>query len=160
MNTYDLVLTIEKEVEKYYMEQAEKNKDESLKKVFNVLAHEEEEHLKLLTSKKDHITAPIDDNDIINQAKNLFKDLGDIETFREDEPSQVDTYRKMLELEEKTRDFYRQLIEKDPARKEVYQFLSDEEDKHCIIIEELIRLTSRPEEWIESAEFTSSREDY
>ncbi|NLJ90452.1 MAG: rubrerythrin, partial [Clostridiales bacterium] len=34
MNTYDLVLTIEKEVEKYYMEQAEKNKDESLKKVF------------------------------------------------------------------------------------------------------------------------------
>ena len=61
MNTYELVLTIEKDIEKYYQEQAMKNKDNGLQKVFEVLAHSEEEHLNLLQSQKDHITAPIDD---------------------------------------------------------------------------------------------------
>ena len=37
--------------------------------------------------------------------------------------------------------------------------IEKQEDKHCIILEEIIKLTSRPDEWVESAEF-GPREDY
>lgn len=160
MNTFELCLSIEQDLEKYYMEQAEKNEDTSLKKVFAILADDEKEHLKLLEDNKEQVTAPIKDNDIIEEAKNLFKNIGDIETFKAD-PSQVETYRHMLKLEEKTRDFYKVLKDRevDPERKKVFEFLQDGEDKHCIILEEIIKLTERPEEWVESAEF-GIREDY
>lgn len=158
MNTFELNLSIEKELEKNYLEQAEKNSNSQIRKVFSILAHDERNHLMLLEEKKDQVTAPIDNHDIIEKAKNLFKDIGDIETFKS-EPNQLEAYRYMLKQEEKTRDFYRELKKEFPERDDVYQFLADEEDKHCIILEEIIKLTERPEEWVESAEF-GIREEY
>jgi rubrerythrin len=159
MNTFELAITLENDMEKFYMEQAEKHSEDQLKQVFLMLADEERKHAKILSDNKELVTAPVEDKNIIEEAKKLFKDLADFKSEIKDLPSQLDSYRMALELEEKSLNLYKDLQEKDPERKEVYQYLVNQEDRHCIIMEELIKLTSRPEEWVESAEF-GIREDY
>lgn len=159
MDTYELALSLEEDMEKYYLEQADKHDDENLKKVFLTLAEAERQHAKLLTENKDKLTAPVEDKDIVEEVKNLFKNIKDIKSIGKTTPTQLDSYRKALEMEEKSLKLYNGLQEKDPERKEIYKFLANEEDKHCIILEEMVKLVKRPEEWIESAEF-GVREDY
>lgn len=159
MDTYKLAITLEEDMEQYYLEQAKKQDDANLKQVFLMLAQEERNHAKILTENKKLINAPIEDQDIIEEAKKLFKNLDDFKKIDKDLPNQLDSYRKALEMEEKSLKFYRELQESDPKRKEIYQFLEKQEDKHYIILEEIIKLVSRPEEWVESAEF-GIREDY
>lgn len=159
MNTYELAISLEHDMEKYYIEQANIHSGNHLEKVFLMLADAERAHAKLLTDNKEFLTEPIEDKDIVEEASKLFKNLGDIEVEGKEIPSQLDSYRKILEFEVKSRDMYNELQEKDPDRKEIYKYLEKEEDKHCIVLEEIIKLTSRPEEWVESAEF-GHREEY
>ncbi len=159
MDTYELALSLEEDLEKYYLEQADKHDDENLKKVFLKLAEAERQHAQLLTDNKEQLTAPVEDKDIVEEVKNLFRDIEDVKSLGKTTPTQLDSYRKALEMEERSLEFYRELKEKDTERKEIYQFLENEEDKHCIILEEVVKLVERPEEWIESAEF-GIREDY
>lgn len=159
MNTYELAISLENDMEKFYLEQADKHSDDHLKKVFLMLAEAERAHAKLLSDNKEHLAEPIEDKDIVEEVSALFKNLKDIEVEGKEIPSQLDSYRKALELEQKSMVLYKDLQEKDPERKEIYKFLEKEEDKHCIVLEEIIKLTARPEEWVESAEF-GQREDY
>jgi rubrerythrin len=43
--------------------------------------------------------------------------------------------------------------------KELFEFLLREERKHLTLFDELVKMLTRPEEWVESAEF-GLREDY
>ena len=87
--------------------------------------------------------------------------MGDFGSDIKELPSQLDSYRMALEMEEKSLKFYTSLLEAagTDKEKETYQYLMKQEDIHCIILEELVKLTTRPEEWVESAEF-GLREDY
>lgn len=162
MNVYELALSLEEDMEQFYMEQAQSHNELHLKQVFLILSNEERKHAYLLTENKDLMIEKISEeevkHDIIEQAKKLFKGIK-VDTTETARPKQLDVYRKALEMEEKSIEFYKDLQEKDPERKKIYKYLEKQEDKHCIILEEIIMLTSRPEEWVESAEF-GPREDY
>lgn len=161
MDTLELALSLEFDLEKYYMELAEKNKDNNLAVVFNLLANEERKHTEILLGKADMLDQKIQDKDILMEAKGLFRNLGDFKSDIKEMPNQLDSYRMALELEEKSLKFYKELQAgaEDEKLKNTYGYLMKQEDIHCIIIEELVKLTTRPEEWVESAEF-GLREDY
>lgn len=161
MDTLELALSLELDLEKYYREQAEKHKDNSLKVVFTMLAKEEEQHASILMGKADVLTAEVKKEEILTKARELFRDLGDVKSDVKDIPSQLESYRFALEMEHKSLDFYKGLKEKaeEEEEKRTYQYLIRQEDIHCIVLEELVKLTTRPEEWVESAEF-GVREDY
>lgn len=161
MDTLDLALTLEHDLEKYYNEQAEKNKDNSLFVVFTMLAGEEKIHADILMGKADKLELKVQDKNILTEARGLFKQLGDLKSDIKDLPSQLDSYRMALEMEHKSLNFYKNLQDNstEEKAKETYSYLIKQEDIHCVILEELVKLTTRPEEWIESAEF-GLREDY
>lgn len=161
MDTLELALSLELDLEKYYNEQAEKNKDNSLHVVFHMLAGEEENHTHILMGQADKLTLKVQDEEILEEARQLFGQLGDFKSEIRDIPSQLESYRMALEMEEKSYEFYKKLYQDAPDEqaKETYQYLMKQEDKHRIILEELVKLTTRPEEWVESAEF-GLREDY
>ena len=159
MDTYELALSLEVDLEKYYIEQADKQNDPNLKNVFLMLADAERQHAKLLTDNKEKLTAPVEDEDIVEEVSKLFKNIDDVGSIEKATVSQLDSYRKALEMEVRSLELYRNLQEKDPDRREIYKFLENEEDKHCIILEEFVKLVERPEEWVENAEF-GIREDY
>lgn len=69
--------------------------------------------------------------------------------------SQIELYKKAQEIEEKSRKFY---LEKageavNPAQKEIFSKIADEEKKHYFILENVIEFVSRPQNWLENAEW-------
>jgi rubrerythrin len=47
----------------------------------------------------------------------------------------------------------------DGLNEEIFDYLIGQEQEHLILFEELVKMVTRPEEWVESAEF-GIREDY
>ena len=126
-----------------------------------MLAEEEQKHTEILLGKADVLDLNIQDKNILKEARELFSQLGDFKSDIKELPSQLDSYRMALEMEEKSLKFYKNLhdIAETDKEKKTYQYLIKQEEIHCIILEELVKLTTRPEEWVESAEF-GLREDY
>lgn len=161
MELIDLALSMENDLMSFYRRQAELHKGSKLCAVFHLLENEEENHAKILHSYKEQIVLPLTDSGVLAEAKAIFKEVADIKLEVKELPSQLDVYRTALEKEEQSLKFYKDLSDKvdDERSKQVFSFLIKQEDIHCIILEELIKLVSRPEEWVESAEF-GLRDDY
>lgn len=161
MSIIELAISMEKDLEHFYLEQAELNKHNNLNIVFTLLAKEEENHRKILERNSDKLSLSLEDSDILSEVKPLFKDLQNIRSEIKDIPNQLDVYRVALEKEEESLRFYKGFLNDSSNQqyKTVFSYLVKQEDKHCVILEELIKLLTRPEEWVESAEF-GDREDY
>jgi rubrerythrin len=161
MELLDLALSMENDLQAFYHKQAMIHEDNRLHAVFTLLEKEEEKHAELLKSFKDDIVLPLNDSEILADVQSIFKEIEEFKLDIKNIPSQLDIYRMALEKEEQSLKFYQDLHDKakeDQSRK-VFGYLINQEDKHCIILEELVKLVNRPEEWVESAEF-GLREDY
>lgn len=158
MELLELAISMELDLEKFYQDQADLNKDNSLNVVFTMLAKEEKNHANILRTNADKLTLPLEDSNILLDVQSIFKNIDGI---ADDLQSQLDTYRMALEKEQESLKFYQDLYVNTSKEqsKTVLQYLINQEDKHCVILEELVNLVSRPDEWVESAEF-GLREDY
>lgn len=161
MDILEIALTMEVDLEKFYREQAYINKGNSLNVVFTMLADEEKNHAHILKSEANKITLPLEDSNILSEVQSIFKNIEHFNTDIRELPNQLDIYRWALEKEQESVKFYHDLFNEttNQQSKTVFQYLINQEDKHCVILEELVKLVTRPEEWIESAEF-GKREDY
>lgn len=155
-----LVYAIKMELdgEKYYKDQAMLNKGNSLYKVFMDLAKEESEHARILEDKskglsykkKAHLTAP---------RQNVFSSLKDFKSDIKKYAEQVDAYRMALEKEKESIDLYKKLLNESADSADLFNFLISQEEEHYAILEEIVKMVNRPNEWVEAAEF-GNREEY
>lgn len=161
MTILEMALSLEHDLETYYKKQADLFKDHSLNVIFTLLAKEEANHAKLLHSKANNLSYSLEESTILSEAQKVYKNLSDFKSDIADVPSQLESYREALKMEEKSYDFYKKLATEasDEDSKEMFEYLLGQEDNHRICLEELIKLVTRPEEWVESAEF-GVREDY
>ena len=161
MELLELALSMELDLEKFYKEQADLNKENSLNVVFTMLAKEEKNHANILMSKADKLALPSEESDILIDVQSIFKNIDGFTSDKQNVSNQLDTYRMALEKEQESLKFYRNLYAdaSEEQSKTVFQYLINQEDKHCVILEELVKLVSRADEWVESAEF-GIREDY
>ena len=161
MELLSLALTMEEDLQNFYLKQAELHQGNSLQTVFELLAKEEEKHVEILMSFADKIDLPLKDSDIISEVRPIFKELADFKSDIKLYATQLDAYRMALDKEVESLNFYKNLHDKsqEEQTKQVFRYLIQQEDRHSIILEELVKLVTRPEEWVESAEF-GLREDY
>ena len=152
---------MENDLERFYREQAEKNKDNELHTVFTLLADEEEKHAEILKKNIEKVVLDLEDSNITSEVKPIFKNIADLSSDIKDLPSQLDAYYLALEKEEESIDYYGKLYNeaKSDHSKTVIKFLLEQEKKHRNLLEDLITLVKRPEEWVEDAEF-GLREEY
>ena len=160
MNIYDFAIQMEKDGEAYYREIAEKTEDIGMKKIFTMLADEEVRHAEVLTEMKSR-SPELGETKLLSDVKNIFARMQEEKDYPDINTSQVDMYKKARELEEKSKDFYLEKSNEadDPVYKEVLLKLADEERLHYSILEAIIDFVSRPDSWLENAEFTKL-EDY
>ena len=64
MNILEMAISMEHDLEKYYYEQAELNKDNGLHVTFSLLAKEEENHVRILENYQDKISFELVDEDM------------------------------------------------------------------------------------------------
>jgi len=156
MNIYKYAMKMEKDGEKYYRELAKKTANVGLQNILKMLANEEVKHYHILEqmSKNDE-HAELAETAILQNAKNIFVEMReDNLKFKPDTP-QTKLYRKAQEIEEKSYQFY---LEKGDtveieSQKKIFLKLAAEEKKHMFLMENIVDFVSRPETWIENAEF-------
>ena len=161
MNVLEFAIKMELEGEKYYTEQAEINKDNSLSTVFLMLAKDEKMHSEFLRNIANKLPCDLKQSDTLSEAKSVFTNLGALKNGIKYTPNQLDVYRLALEKEKESIALYRKYLSEatDDESKKLFEYLIIQEKDHYAIMDELVLIVSRPEEWVESAE-SGLREDY
>jgi len=156
MNIYQYALKLEKESEAYYKELMTKTDDAGLRFILKMLADEEAKHFGIVEQmmKTDNYSKFAETN-ILTNAKNIFMKIKGKKLVFNFDLAQADFYRKAQEFEEKSYNYYLEMSDKmeDETKKNLLLKLAEEENKHMFLLENLVEFVSRPESWIENAEF-------
>ena len=161
MNILEFAINMELDGEKYYNDQAEIIKDKNLKNIFLILAKDENSHAKILQNKANNLSYDLKSNEILSEAKNLFKGIKDFKNEIKQTPEQLDLYRAALEKEKESINLYEKLLSEsnDDKSRNLFNFLINQEKDHYTTLEELVSQLNKCNDWVESAEFGVRLED-
>ena len=156
MNIYKYAMQLEKDSENYYIRLMNKTDDVGLQTILKMLADEEVKHFSIVEQMMKTNTCPeLIETDLLKNAKNIFMKIKGKKLKFNFDLAQADFYRKAQEFEEKSYKHYLEMSDKveAEAQKNLLLKLAGEEKKHMFLLENLVDFVSRPETWIENAEF-------
>lgn len=155
MNALGYAINMEIEGNKYYLNQAEISNNKGLHKIFLMLGADEKNHETILRNKMVEIPFKLISSDTLCEAKSIFNDIGNFKSDIRDVPRQLELYKMALDKEKQSIDLYTDMLSKtsEAAERELFEYLVHQEKQHYEILDNLIMALSRPEEWVESAEF-------
>ncbi len=161
MNVFEFAMQMEKDGEKLYRRIADSTGDAGLKKIFTTLADEEAVHYNTFKALSLKAAARAVESNVLEKAKNIFTEMqarGGLQVSGE--TSQIEAYRKAMQAEEEAFSFYEKKAEEasDPAEKNILLTFAREERRHYRLLANVIECVSRPEEWLENAEFARLEE--
>ncbi len=154
MNIFEYAMQMEKDGEEYYRALAAKTPHKGIQHICEMLADAEVIHYTIFRGleKREQVTLP--DAAGLAGIKNIFARLKE-EGPQSVDASQADLYRKAQDIEVKSRDFY---LEKagestDDREKAVLKKIAAEEQKHYLILENIIEFVTGPGTWLEDPEW-------
>jgi rubrerythrin len=154
MDIFDYAMQLEKDGEAYYREAASRSANKGLTQILTMLADAEVEHYNVFSRMKADEHTRYAETPILRNVKNIFvtmRDEGDLEGIG---VSELEVYRKAQEIEKKTEDFYLEKAARvKGAQRETFLQVAGEENKHYFILQQIIDFVSRPNHWLENAEW-------
>ena len=92
---------------------------------------------------------------ILDDSENIFAEMSEAEWQADSAVDQIVLYEKALEIEQKSEEFYREKAQdvENQHHKDLFLKLAEEEKKHYFLVENIIDFVSRPQMWLENAEF-------
>jgi rubrerythrin len=164
MNIFEYAMKMEQDGRQYYLDMAEQTDSAQLKGILQQLADDELKHYNIFKAMKEGRTTEYKDTEkttILSSVKNVFERLkseGDGFSFS---PDTRGVWEKAQQVEKDSEDFYREKAEEvgDDSQKHILNRIADEEHKHWVTIENVIRFLDRPQQWLEDAEW-NHLEDY
>ena len=159
MELMDFAIQMEKDGEAYYRQLAHRTSNAGLRTILTMLADEEVKHQQLFAGWKQALP-PDRENQLLTRAKNIFALMRESDELLPDEGGQVDLYRKAQDLEKKSETFYKEQAGKvaNEDQKRALMALAKEEERHYILLENIIEFVSKPQTWLEDAEFNHLEE--
>ena len=159
MGIFDYAMQMEKDGEDFYRQLAQQTVNKGIRTIFITLADDEVKHYNAIEQMKTGETQ-MAETTILNDAKNIFvqiKESGEEFSF---DGSQIELYRKAQDIEKKSRDFYVEKADEvqEEYQRELFLKLAEEEKKHYFLLDNIIEFVSRPERWLENAEFVHLEE--
>ena len=154
MDIFEFAMQMEKDGENYYRQLVQQTTNKGLKTILTMLADEEVKHYNAIDKIKTS-DSQMTETTILSDAKNIFVQLKDSGEGFDVEINQVDLYKKAQDIEEKSRNFYLEKANevRQDYQKELFLKLAEEEKKHYFLLDNIIEFVSRPEHWLENAEF-------
>lgn len=154
MNIFEFAMEKEKYSKNYYRQLADKSNNKGLETVFNMLADEEAKHYKIVSDMKEEMTPDLAEMTVLSDAKGVFAKMRESAQDFNFDVSQTELYRKAQKIEKQSQDFYLgKANEVEKTQKEIFLRLAEQEKKHFFLLESIIDFVSRPETWLENAEF-------
>jgi len=154
MNIFEYAMQMEKDGEEYYRQMAGKTANKGLQAILTMLADEEVKHYK--TIEKMQTQEPhIEDATILSDVRNIFVQIKESGESFDFDIQQTELYRKARDIEKNSRDFYTEKANEvtEEYQRELFLKLADEERKHYVLLDNIIEFVSKPEYWLENAEF-------
>jgi len=154
MDIFDYALKMEKDGESFYREIASKTNNKGLQTILTMLADEEVKHYQAIENMRQD-KYQMSEATVLEDARNIFVEMKDAEKEFELEQEQTTLYEKAQEIEKKSQQFYQEKAgQTDKAdQKKLFERLAKEEQKHYFLLENIIEFVSRPEQWLENAEW-------
>ncbi|MDR4499625.1 MAG: ferritin family protein [Candidatus Scalindua sp.] len=156
MDIYTYAMQMEKDGKKYYDDMAQKTGNPGFKSILKRMADAEVKHYKVLLAMQKNEKAEFEtDSEIFTHAKNVFTKMKEEGKDPDSESSQVALYQKALEIEKESHKFYREKAdeEQDSHKKEIILKIAAEEKDHCVLLSNIIEFVTKPESWLENAEW-------
>jgi rubrerythrin len=146
---------MEKEGEAFYRQLAAQSPNPGLKKILIMLADDEVKHAETFEIMKKDTPAEMAETRILKYAKNVFEQMREAGAEIKTDVSQIELYKKAQALEVKSENFYRQkALEVETGElRNMFLKIADEEQKHFVLLRNIVELVSRPDLWVENAEF-------
>jgi rubrerythrin len=155
MDIYKYAMQMELDGRHFYLDLIKKTNNKGLKNILTMMADSEAKHYNvILDMQKNDKTEFSADTEVLTNVKNIFVKMKE-EKDLDIDVSQVEFYKKALEVETDAQKFYLERAdeEKDPHRKEIFLKLAEEEKNHCVLLENLVSLVSQPADWLENPEW-------
>lgn len=154
MDIFEYAMQMEKDGEAYYRRLAQQTENKGLKSILTMLADEEVKHQSIIGKMKTE-KPQLSQTTILNDAKNVFVQLRESGEEFDFDIGQKEFYRKAQDIERKSQEFYTEKANevKEEHQKDIFLKLAEEEKKHYFLLESIIGFVSRPETWLENAEF-------
>lgn len=155
MNIYEFAMKMERDGERLYRDLAKKTDNRGMKSILNMLADDELKHLQILKAMQKEGTPEMAETDVLKNSKNVFSQMKAEGTVISTASEQIEVYKQAREIEKKSCEFYQQKAAEveNPNHKELFLKLTDEERRHHHLLDNIIDLLMRPQQWIEDAEF-------
>lgn len=154
MDIFDYAMQLEKDGEGYYREAASKSANKGLTRILTMLADAEVAHYNVFSRMKENKQGRYTETPILKDVKNIFvtmRDEGDLEGIS---VSELEVYRTAQGIEKKTEDFYLgKAAQAKGTERETFLQVAGEENKHYFILQQIIDFISRPNHWLENAEW-------
>ncbi len=161
MDIYKYAMQMELDGRHFYLDLAKKTNNTGIKSILTMMAESEAKHYNAILSmqKNDKIQYSAD-TEVLTNVKNIFMKMKEEKDIDVD-VSQVELYKKALEVETDSEKFYLERAdeEKDPHRKEIFLTLAKEEKSHCVLLENIVNFVSQPDNWLENSEWYNIDED-
>ena len=155
MDIYKFAMQMELDGRHFYLDLAKKTENAGIKNILTMMAESEAKHYNVILDMQKNDKAEYSkDAEVLTKIKNIFTKMREEKEIDVD-VSQVEFYKKALEIEADSEKFYLERAdeEKDPHRKEIFLTLAKEEKSHCILLENIVNLVSQPDNWIENSEW-------
>lgn len=155
MNIFKYAMEKEKYSENYYRELAAKTDNKGLRNILNMLADEELKHYRIVEKMKAATPVEIAETSILSNARDVFSRMREAKDTFDFDVGELELYKKAQQFEKNSKQFYEQKAQQvqDPCQKEIFEKLAQEENKHYLLLENIIDFLSRPQTWLENAEF-------
>jgi rubrerythrin len=155
MNIFEQAISLKKEKINYYRQLARESSSPGVRDIFSKLAEEEENHSRMIEQMSVNAPCRTVETTILADARQIFEAMSQ----KQEQPAyvnaQLQLYERALRYEEEANRMYSQKAKQvsDPCQKDVFNWIANEEKKHKAVIETIINFVSKPERWLENAEW-------
>lgn len=160
MTIYEQAKHMERESKKVYEDLADLSANSGIKTICQMLAKLEQNHYDIFDAmEKKSKTPPVavlKSDDVIKIFRSMKKNDASLSIGKQ----QTEIYRTSLAAEEAAADLYKKSAEteQDGSRRAEILSIADEEVKHARFISAILELVSRPNEWLENAEWNNLKD--
>ena len=162
MDIFEYAMEKELYAQNYYQELAEKSPYEGMKYILSILANEEKKHYDFVKNLKEGSKELPPASTLGKDIKATFQKMRDSKEKFSFEISQVELYKKAQEIEMEAKKHYLDKMEEleNEEQKKIFKIFADEEQGHYDLLQNIIDFVSRPDTWLENAEFNHIKEAY
>jgi rubrerythrin len=160
MNVFDFALQMEMDGKEHYEKLAAGTPVAGLKKIFAMLADDEQKHFDIIQAMKSCGLDSIAGSTALDEAKNVFQGLMNGRESLGGLKKDLDGYRYAMKIEADSVKLYEDMAKKE-NRQNIAQLLlriANEEKKHYNIMENLYDFVLAPENFLAWGEFSNLKE--